>query len=117
MDDLLAVTDVLVSTLSSAILDALYMDIPVAVTINDSEIFKPLPQVNDFSSLHQSFSNPNAHQSSYDEFRRRFGSVDENFEKTCEKIESYVLSLPRRKQSKNKSKRISVSLRQKSQRR
>ena len=48
MDDLLAVTDVLVSTPSTAILDALYMDIPVAVTINDSEIFKPLPQVNDF---------------------------------------------------------------------
>ena len=102
MDDLLAVTDVLVSTPSTAILDALYMNIPVAVTINDSEIFKPLPQVNDFRSLHQYFSNPNAHQNSYDEFRRRFGDLDDNIEKTCEKIESYVLSFPPRNQFKNK---------------
>ena len=62
MDDLLAVTDVLVSTPSTAILDALYMHIPVAVTINDSEIFNSLPQINDSSSLHQYFNNPNAHQ-------------------------------------------------------
>ena len=102
MDDLLAVTDVLVSTPSTAILDALYMDIPVAVTINDSEIFKSLPQVNDYSSLHQFFSNTNAHQDSYDEFRKRFGNLDDNIEKTCEKIESYVLSLPNRNQHKNK---------------
>ena len=102
MDDLLAVTDVLVSAPSTAILDALYMNIPVAVTMNDSDYFKPLPEVNDFSSLHQYFSNPNAYQNSYDEFRRRFGNLDDNIEKTCEKIESYVLNLPCRNQSKNK---------------
>ena len=39
MDDLLAVTDVLISTPSTAILDALFMDILVAMTINNSEIF------------------------------------------------------------------------------
>ena len=102
MDDLLAVTDVLVSTPSTAILDALYMDIPVAVTINDSEVFQSLPQVNDINSLHQFFSNTNAHQNSYDEIRRRFGDLDDNIEKTCEKIESHVLSLPHRNQYKNK---------------
>ena len=102
MDDLLAVTDVLVSTPSTAILDALYMNIPVAVTINDSEIFESLPQVNDYSLLRQYFSNPNAHQNCYDEFRKRFGNLDDNIEKTCEKIESYVLSLPHRNQYKNK---------------
>ena len=102
MDDLLAVTDVLVSTPSTAILDAFYMDIPVAVTINDSEVFQSLPQVNDINSLHQFFSNTNAHQNSYDEIRRRFGNVDDNIEKTCEKIESHVLSLPHRNEYKNK---------------
>ena len=102
MDDLLAVTDVLISTPSTAVLDALYMDIPVAVTINDSELFQSLPQVNDINSLHQFFSNTNAHQNSYDEIRRQFGNLDGNIEKTCEKIESYVLNLPCRNQSNNK---------------
>ena len=72
------------------------------MTINDSEIFKSLPQVNDVSSLHQFFSNPNTHQNSYDEFRRRFGNLDDKIEKTCEKIESYVLSFLHRNQYKNK---------------
>ena len=96
MNDLLAVSDILISTPSTAILDAVYMDIPVAVTINYPNILLPLPQVNDVNSLNQFISNPYAHNKSYREFRDKFGSLDDNIEKTCEKIESFVLGLPHR---------------------
>ena len=36
---------------STAIVDACYMDVPVAVALNDDKKFNELPQVNDADSL------------------------------------------------------------------
>ena len=94
MNDLLAMSDILVTTPSTAILDAIYMNIPVAVTLNDSNKFMSLPQVNDFISLQRFLSNPNAFNNSYDEIRKHFGNLDDNIEKTCEKIEKFLSILP-----------------------
>jgi hypothetical protein len=51
MTDAVALCDRVVSTASTALLDALYLDRPTAVYLNDSDKFASLPQVSDADSL------------------------------------------------------------------
>jgi hypothetical protein len=51
MTDAVALCDRVVSTASTALLDALYLGRPTAVYLNDSDKFAPLPQVSDADSL------------------------------------------------------------------
>ena len=96
VNDLLKVSDALVSTPSTAIVDAVYMDVPVAVALNDDSKFDNLAQVNDFQSLMEFIRDPSAYSGSYARIRSHYGDIDVNIERTCEKIESFVSNLPRR---------------------
>ena len=95
VNDLLKVSHALVSTPSTAIVDACYMDVPVAVTLNDDKKFNELPQVNDADSLRQFVGYPDAYNDSYARIRSYYGDIDGNIEKTCERIEHFVSNLPR----------------------
>ena len=94
VNDLLKVSHALVSTSSTAIVDACYMDVPVAVTLNDDKKFNELPQVNDIDSLKQFISNPDVYNESYARIRSHYGDIDGNIERTCEQIEHFVSNLP-----------------------
>ena len=100
VNDLLKVSHALVSTSSTAIVDACYMDVPVAVTLNDDRNFNELPQVNDINSLRQFVSDPDAYNDSYAKFRSHYGDIDHNIERTCEYIEHFVSNLPHDSNSK-----------------
>ena len=93
MADLLAVTDILVSTPSTAVMEALYFGIPVAITLNNAKQFQGLPQVNDIDSLTDFVRDPSIFQNNYDDIRQKFGDLDQNIDNACEKIESYLLNL------------------------
>ena len=95
VNDLLKNSHALVSTSSTAIVDACYMDVPVAVTLNDDKQYNALPQVNDIDSLRQFIGNPDAYNDIYAKFRSHYGDIDVNIERTCEQIEHFVSDLPR----------------------
>lgn len=88
MSDVVALSDVIVSTASTALLDALYEGRPTGVYLNESEKFVDLPQVSDAAGLAAlslgGFS---------DGMRRvlaRYGDVDANIDLACELIEAYL---------------------------
>ena len=95
VNDLLKNSHALVSTSSTAIVDACYMNVPVAVTLNDDKKFNELPQVNDVESLEQFVGNPQAYNNSYARIRNHYGDIESNIERTCEHIEHFVSKLPR----------------------
>ena len=90
MTDVLAASDLMVSTPSTALLDGLYMDRPAAVFANDSEKFEALPQITDLAAL-QAFSDaPERFAPAYDALRARFGRIEENLVCAAEAIETFA---------------------------
>ena len=97
MADLLSITDYLVTPPSTAILEALNMNIPIILTKTDLECFEILPIANDFESLETLINNINNYHEFFKAFRDRYGNLDDNIKRTCKIIESYVSSLPRKR--------------------
>ncbi len=88
MTDLLAVTDLMISTPSTALLDGLYAGRAAAVFANDSQKFEGLPQITDGASL-QAFSDaPERFATAYDALLQHFGDIDENLVRAAEAIEA-----------------------------
>lgn len=88
MTDVLALSDVVVSTPSTALLDALYAGQPAGVYLNDSEKFAGLPQVSDAAGL--AALSAGGMTDGMRDLLRRFGDVDANIERTCDQIEAFA---------------------------
>ncbi|WP_071675544.1 hypothetical protein [Nioella nitratireducens] len=90
MTDILAVSDLMVSTPSTALLDGVYAGRPAAVFANDSDKFTGLPQITDPASL-QAFSDaPHSSAASCDALRNRFGDIASNLDNAAEEIEAFA---------------------------
>lgn len=90
MTDVLAASDLMISTPSTALLDGLYMDRPAAVYANDSEKFEALPQITNLGAL-QAFSDaPERFAPAYDAVRGRFGRIEDNLARAAEEIEAFA---------------------------
>ena len=94
VNDLLKVSDFLISTPSTAIVDAVYLNTPAAVTLNDDIRFNDLAQVNNLRSLNKFLLNSDTYSNSYTRIRDHFGDIEANIEKTCEEIENFLFDLP-----------------------
>lgn len=88
--DALSITDSMISTPSTAILDAIYMDKPVAVCLNNHSIFEGIPQISDATSIKNFLSNVRDNQQGAHQLIARFGKLDENIEKSCLKVEQII---------------------------
>ncbi len=91
LNDLLEVSDALVSTPSTAIVDSVYLDTPVAVALNDDSKFNNLAQVNSVESLKDFLENTNAYSKVYNHIRNHYGDIDNNISKVCDAIENFLL--------------------------
>ena len=94
VNDLLKVSDFLISTPSTAIVDAVYLNTPAAVTLNDDRRFDDLAQVNDFRSLNKFLLDSDAYSNIYTRIRNHYGDIEANIENTCEEIENFLFNLP-----------------------
>lgn len=90
MTDVLAASDLMVSTPSTALLDGLYMDRPAAVFANDSEKFEALPQITDLEALQAFSDEPERFAPAYDALRTRFGLVEENLLRAAQEVEAFA---------------------------
>jgi hypothetical protein len=88
MSDAIAVSDVVVSTASTALLDALYEGRPTGVYLNESEKFMGLPQVSDATSL--AALSANGFSNCMQGVVARYGDVDVNIDGICDRIEEYL---------------------------
>ena len=87
MTDALSITDMMISTPSTAILDAVYMKKPAAVCMNNHIIFERLPQITDSASIKRFVIDAKYNQESAKQLIARYGNIDENIEQTCSKVE------------------------------
>jgi hypothetical protein len=94
MSDVVAVADIVVSTASTALLDALYEGRPAGVYLNESEKFMGLPQVSDAASL--SALSANGFSDGMQGIIARYGDVDTNIDRICDRIEEYLAQRPLR---------------------
>ncbi len=88
--DALSISDIMISTPSTAILDAVYMGIPVAVCLNYHAIFESLPQITDARSIKNFVIDARDNQEGSNLLISRYGILDENIERTCFKVEKIV---------------------------
>ena len=88
--DALSISDLMISTPSTAILDAVYMGKPVAVCLNYHAIFEGLPQITDARSIKKFVIDARAYQEGFNQLISRYGILDENIEQTCLKVEKIV---------------------------
>lgn len=90
ISDALSISDMMISTPSTAILDAIYMGKPVAVYMNYHEIFANLFQITDAPSIQRFVSDSCNHREGAEKLISRYGNLDENIERTCLKVEQIV---------------------------
>lgn len=88
MSDAVAMSDVVVSTASTALLDALYEGLPTGVYLNESEKFMGLPQVSCAASF--AALSANGFSDGMQEIVVRYGDVDANIDRICDRIEGYL---------------------------
>ena len=88
--DALSISDIMISTPSTAILDAVYMGKPVAVCLNYHAIFEGLPQITDARSIKNFVIDARDNQEGSNQLISRYGILDENIEQTCLKVEKIV---------------------------
>ncbi len=90
MTDMLAISDSLISTPSTALLDGLYMEKPTAVFANDTEEFAALPQIEGLSNLSEFLSNPARFQPKFDTVCQRYGVIEANLRAAADAIETFA---------------------------
>lgn len=88
MSDAVAMADVVVSTASTALLDALYEGRPTGVYLNESEKFTGLPQVSDAIGL--AALSASDFSGGMRDIVERYGDVDANIERICNRIEQHL---------------------------
>jgi len=85
MTDVLGLADVCISTASTAVLDGVYMDVPMAIYENDQPVFQNLPNITGVDDVEYFVSNPSG--ADLTEIQFHYGDVEKNFEKCCDTIE------------------------------
>lgn len=91
--DALSITDMMISTPSTTILDAVYMEKPTAVCMNNHIIFEGLPQITDATSIKRFVIDAKYNQESAKQLISHYGNIDENIEQTCSKVEKIVTQI------------------------
>ena len=94
--DAIHICDAVISTPSTALLDAIYMGTPTAVSLNFHPIFSELPQITDAASIKKFLDNAHHDRAGAENLITRFGDCDENIDRTCCEVENFVKQLPRR---------------------
>ena len=89
--DALSIADMMISTPSTAILDAIYMGKPAAVCLNYHTIFEDLPQITDASSIEDFVANAQKYKECTEKLITRYGNFDENIEQTCLRLSKLSL--------------------------
>lgn len=92
MTDVLGLSDVCVSSASTAVLDSIYMDRPTAIYENDQHFFRTLPNVTDLTSLEAFLADPSI--SDVAGTQAHYGAIRENIERSCDVIEDWVTGWP-----------------------
>lgn len=93
ISDALSISDIMISTPSTAILDAVYMGKPVAVCLNYHTIFDVLPQITDAKSIRRFVVSARDNQEGANQLISRYGILDENIEQSCKKVEQFVTQI------------------------
>ena len=91
--DALSISDMMISTPSTAILDAVYMGKPVAVCLNYHAIFEGLPQISDARSINKFVIDAIDGQEGSNQLISRYGALDVNIEQTCLNVEKIVTQI------------------------
>ena len=91
MTDALSISDMVISTPSTAILDAIYMGKPTAVSFNFHKIFSDLFQITNADSIEQFVRGFGNHQDGAANLIARYGKFENNIEQACEKVEHFVI--------------------------
>ena len=90
MTDALSISDMVISTPSTAILDAIYMGKPTAVSFNFHKIFSDMFQITNATSIEQFVRGFGNHQEGAANLITRYGKFEDNIEQACEKVEHFV---------------------------
>ncbi|RVV99748.1 hypothetical protein EKE94_03470 [Mesobaculum littorinae] len=86
-DDLIALSDLVVTTPSTAVLDAIYADRPTAILDNTQDLLADLPQVDGVAAFTELLARPEAGSAAATALKDRFGAVDVNLDRAAEVIE------------------------------
>lgn len=89
MSDVVALSDVVVSTASTALLDALHGGHPIGVCRNESPKFAPLPQSGTAADLSAMLDS--GFTDGMRAIVKHYGDVDANIERICDRVEEFVL--------------------------
>ena len=87
MTDALHLSDALVSTASTALLDGIYMGKPTSVYLNDAPVFEGLQQITDARTLADFVEAPSLQ--GQDRLRNHFGDPAKNIEALCDRLEQF----------------------------
>ena len=93
MTDVLGLADLCVSTISTAVLDSVYMDRPTAIYENDQPVFRDLPNIDGMKSLEAFVAAPES--ADIAAVQAHYGEVTANIEAACDAIEEMMAELPR----------------------
>jgi len=88
MTDVLGLADACISTASTAVLDGVYMDVPMAIYENDQPVFQGLPNITGIDDVE--FFVSNLSRTDLAEIRSHYGDVEKNIEKCCDAIEKVM---------------------------
>ncbi len=88
MTDAANIADMVISTASTAVLDAVYMDVPTAIYENDQPVYRNLPNIDGIDALEAFAANPRS--ADLAAVRAHYGDVTENTERTCTAIEQVM---------------------------
>ena len=89
--DVLALSDLCISTVSTAVLDSIYAGVPTATYFNDGPFFRDLPDVTDLETMDR-FANVTT-MADMAPILARYGQVDSNIDRACDAIEAHMAAL------------------------
>lgn len=87
IQDVVDLCDGMISPVSTTVLDALYMDKPVAIFEEGISFFNTLPRVDSLESLESFIKSIGDNNPVYTEVTQHFGNIDDNLTKACAAIE------------------------------
>lgn len=85
MTDAASLADMVISTASTAVLDAVYLGVPTAIYENDQPVYRSLPNIDGIDALEAFAANPGS--ADIAGLRAHYGDVAENTERACAAIE------------------------------
>ena len=91
--DAVSIVDMVISSPSTAVLDSVYMGKPTAICLKHKSVFESLPQITDAKCIKRFVAHANGARESGNKIMDRFGILDDNIEKTCQKVEEIVTAL------------------------